>query len=136
MGAGGGHLYESSWYDGPWAVVSPADVPAFVLRVPAALGQPRGHEWATRRAGWDRWDHAKAPPRAPLPASQKGYGGNRYPSGEMQATLHDHDYPYWPRETEGRKAHQAHGMSGPRAAHASAQGHGDHHGKNGKENER
>ena len=63
--------YASAWFNGPWAVVPPQAVPAFVLRVPVRYyrvpppffrgwrpdGPPRwgehwGADWARERAGW------------------------------------------------------------------------------------
>jgi hypothetical protein len=69
--------YSSDWYNGPWGVVDPSDVPLFVLRVPvryyrsppsyfrgwASSAPPRwgdhwGPAWQQRRPGWDRWNRA------------------------------------------------------------------------------
>src|SRR5882672_10421086 len=99
----GGNWYASSWYNGPWGLVSPVYVPVFVLRIPVryyrappvyfrgwrADGPPRwgqhwGHDWERRRSGWDRWDHHSAPRSAPLPTYQRQYSGDRYPRVEQQ----------------------------------------------------
>ncbi len=142
--------YESPWFNGPWTPVAPEAVPAFVLRVPVAYyrapppwfrgwranapprwGERWGGEWEHRRAGWDRWDRSSAPRPAPLPVYQRDYVGGRYPSSGLQATLHDHNYAYWPREAGNRSAYQAHGMHG-NAGSASAHGGGGKHGERGQ----
>jgi hypothetical protein len=79
--------YASSWYNGPWGLVSPQAVPVYVLRIPVryyrnppmyfrgwqADAPPRwnehwGHDWSRQRSGWDHWDRRAAPAPAPLPA--------------------------------------------------------------------
>ena len=91
----GNDWYASGWYNGPWRMVVPMQVPVYLLRVPVryyrlpppyfhawrADRPPRwhehwGHEWAERRRGWDRWDHARVPPPAPLPSYQRRYAGD------------------------------------------------------------
>ena len=76
----GDNWYTSSWYNGPWSLVAPEYVPAYVLRVPVryyrappvyfrgwrADAPPRwgdhwGHSWAQAHQGWDRWDRRAAP---------------------------------------------------------------------------
>ena len=123
--------YASAWYNGPWALVPPQAVPAFVLRVPVryyrvpppyfhgwrAEGPPRWDEhwgagWARERSGWDRWSRDEAPRPAPLPTYQKEYAGSRYPQPKLQPVLHDRNYPYWPHDAEVRRAYLANGMRG------------------------
>jgi hypothetical protein len=110
--------YVSSWYDGPWRVVGPEYVPLFVLRVPVryyrqpptyfrgwrADAPPRweqhwGRDWERRHIGWDRWDRRAVPRPAPLPAYQRAYAGDRYPSApERQHSIRSEQYRYRPRE--------------------------------------
>ncbi len=78
--------YASYWYNGPWWLVEPVDVPLFVLRVPVRYyhaapvyfrawqadapphwGEHWGRQWEQRRRGWDRWDRSAVPAPAPLP---------------------------------------------------------------------
>lgn len=116
-----GYWYESSWYNGPWALVSPDAVPLYLLRVPvryyrapppffygwAANEPPRWHEhwgreWAEHHRNWDRWDHRRVPHAAPLPSYQQRFSGNRYPRAEEQARLRDRNYRYQPRDQAAR----------------------------------
>ncbi|MGA7180514.1 MAG: hypothetical protein WBX11_13130 [Thiobacillaceae bacterium] len=110
--------YASSWYNGPWGLVSPGDVPAFVLRVPVRYyhhppayfrgwgydapprwGEHWGHDWEQRRNGWDRWDRGAVPAPAPLPVYQRQYSGDRYPRHvEQQQDLNRQNYRYQPKE--------------------------------------
>ena len=109
--------YSSSWYDGPWDFVDPAFVPLYILRVPVRYyrrpptyfrgwdqaGPPRwgdhfGRDWEQRRSGWDRWNRAAVPARAPLPAYQREYTGGRYPRPEQQRDLQNRNYRYQPHE--------------------------------------
>ncbi len=95
--------YASSWYDGPWGIVNPVDVPEFILRIPVRYyrrppayfrgwgydapphwGEHWGRDWEQRRADWDRWDRRAAPPPAPLPDYQRRYSGDRYPRDVKQ----------------------------------------------------
>src|SRR5512138_1235625 len=90
--------YVSSWYAGPWYVVTPEQVPVFLLRVPVRYyrapppyfrpwhadapprwGERWGHDWESRRGGWDRWDRRAVPRPAPLPVYQRRFAGERYP---------------------------------------------------------
>jgi hypothetical protein len=110
----GDSWYASSWYDGPWQMTAPEDVPLFVLRVPVRYyrqppayfvgwrldAPPRweehwGRGWGERRAGWDRWDRRAAPAPAALPAYQRRYSGSAYPRAPEQQLvlrgLNDHD---------------------------------------------
>lgn len=116
--------YVSAWYNGPWDWVDPFDVPVYVLRVPVRYyrlpppyfrgwrvdAPPRwqehwGRDWQDRRSGWERRDrHAPPPPRAPLPAYQKHYSGDRYPGElERQRTIRTERYRYQPREEFTRR---------------------------------
>jgi hypothetical protein len=109
--------YASSWYNGPWGLVGPDGVPAFVLRIPVRYyrhppaawagwrfdapprwGERWGHEWEQRRSGWDRWDHRTARAPAPLPIYQREYSGNRYPQVAQQQALQREKYRYQPQE--------------------------------------
>ncbi|MFZ3323838.1 MAG: hypothetical protein WA190_15810 [Usitatibacter sp.] len=113
----GDNWYASSWYNGPWGLVDPMDVPLFVLRVPvryyrsapvyfhgwSANDSPRwgdhwGQSWEKRRSGWDQWNHNSAPAPAPLPTYQRQYSGNRYPQASQQATIQNQNYRYQPKE--------------------------------------
>jgi hypothetical protein len=135
--------YASAWFNGPWSPVSPRAVPAFLLRVPVRYyrqppaffrgwrpdASPRwdehwGPSWAQQHAGWNRWDRRSAPPPAPLPVYQKAYEGNRYPAPELQPTLHDRNYAYWPRDGNVRRAYLVQGFHGATASkHGDRQGH-------------
>ncbi len=110
--------YTSTWYNGPWYLVMPEDVPLFVLRVPVRYyrqppmyfrgwvsnapprwGQHWGHGWEQKRRGWDRWKRSSAPAPAPLPVYQRKYSGDRYPTRvEQQHTLRSKSYRYQPRD--------------------------------------
>lgn len=121
--------YASSWYNGPWALVSPEAVPVYILRVPVRYyrrppayfggwgrdapprwGEHWGHDWEQRHSGWDRWNRRAAPPPAPLPVYQRQYSGNRYPPAEQQRILHSQRYQYQPRDATVQQAYQAHGL--------------------------
>lgn len=138
--------YASTWYNGPWQAVAPQDVPVYVLRIPVRYyrqppvyfhgwsedapprwGEHWGNDWASRHAGWDRWDRHSAPAAAPLPVYQRQYSGDRYPRAiEQQQTLRVQNYHYQPREAVTRQEFQ-HGNAGtarnasPQPAAASAQ---------------
>ena len=109
--------YASSWYNGPWSLVEPAVVPAYLLRVPVRYyrrapvyfrgwrsdapphwGEHWGRDWEQRRVGWDRWNRNGAPSAAPLPSYQRQYSGNRYPQAEQQRDLHGQYYRHQPRD--------------------------------------
>lgn len=121
--------YSSSWYNGPWWLVAPEVVPVYILRVPVRYyrhpppyfrgwrsdapprwGQHWGHEWEQRRSGWDRWDRASAPARAPLPVYQRQYSGDRYPRVEQQQALHTENYRHRPRDAVVRQHYQEHAV--------------------------
>jgi hypothetical protein len=114
--------YASTWYNGPWGLVDPYDVPVYVLRVPVryyrhapvyfrgwrADAPPRwgdhwGRSWEQRRGGWDRWDRRSSPSPAPLPTYQRQYRGDRYPDASRQATVHTQNYRYQPRDNVSRQ---------------------------------
>ncbi len=113
--------YSSAWYDGPWDLVQPDLVPYFVLRVPVLYYRrpplyfrywdrrqaPRwdqhwGATWRDRHRAWDRWDRARPPVRAPLPAFQRQYSGPRYPGATEQRRLENHYYRMPPRPNQQR----------------------------------
>jgi hypothetical protein len=125
--------YQSSWYNGPWWLVYPDDVPLFILRVPVRYyrmppayfigwqfdapprwGDHWGHDWKQHRSGWDRWDRRYVPVPAPLPSYQRQYSGDRYPKQvEQQHDFHQQHYRYQPRDPVVRKQYQE--QSVPRA---------------------
>jgi hypothetical protein len=109
--------YASSWYNGPWGFVEPEAVPLYILRIPVRYyrqppvyfrgwqsnapprwGQHWGNGWEQRRRGWDRWNRSAVPARAPLPAYQRQYSGDRYPGVEQQRSLRNQSYRYQPRD--------------------------------------
>jgi hypothetical protein len=110
--------YQSSWYNGPWWLVYPEDVPLFILRVPvryyrlqptfffgwSSVSAPRwgehwGRDWEQRRNGWDEWDRKASHTPAPLPSYQRQYSGDRYPRQiEQQHELQKKSYRYEPRD--------------------------------------
>jgi hypothetical protein len=121
----GDNWYASSWYNGPWGLVDPMDVPAFVLRVPVryyrqapayfhgwrADAAPQwdthwGQSWANRRVGWDQWNRKSAPAPAPLPSYQRQYSGNRYPQPVQQAHIQNQNYRYQPKEAVAQQHFQ------------------------------
>jgi len=114
----GDNWYASDWYNGPWQMVAPFDVPLFVLRVPVRYyrhrpayfrgwrvdapprwGEHWGHDWEARRSGWDQWDRRSLPPVAPLPVYQRQYSGDRYPRAvEQRQSVRSENYRYQPHE--------------------------------------
>jgi hypothetical protein len=127
--------YASSWYNGPWGLVDPMAVPAYILQIPVGYyrhppmffrgwraegpphwGQHWGHEWEHSRGGWSRQGGRAAPAPAPLPLYQRQYQGNRYPQAQQQFQLHSQNYRYQPREPIVRQQYQQMGarrQSGP-----------------------
>ncbi len=124
----GDNWYASSWYNGPWRVVGPERVPAFVLRVPVRYyrhppaswagwrsnapprwGERWGHGWEQGRRGWDQWDRRVVHAPAPLPVYQRQYSGNRYPQVEQQQALQREKYRYQPRDPVVRQHEQRQG---------------------------
>jgi hypothetical protein len=124
--------YSSAWYDGPWDLIGPEDVPLFVLRVPVRYyrhrpsyfsgwslslaprwGEHWGHDWEQRRSGWDKWDRHSVPRAAPLPSYQSQYSGSRYPrAAEQQYSIRSTRYHYQPREAVTRQYFQQHAVPG------------------------
>lgn len=118
--------YVSSWYNGPWALMSPQMVPLFVLRIPVRYyrnppdyfrgwrsdapprwGDHWGDQWARQRSGWDRWDRRAIPAPAPLPVYQRQYSGDRYPQAlAQQQALQSRNYRYQPRDAVVRQHFQ------------------------------
>ena len=117
--------YASSWYDGPWALVSPMAVPVFLLRVPVRYyhhppayfrgwaqdmpprwGDHWGNDWQRERNGWDHWERYSAPAPAPLPSYQREYSKDRYPSYEQQRSLQSENYRYQPHDPVVRRHYQ------------------------------
>lgn len=117
--------YMSSWYDGPWDLVEPDDVPLFVLRVPvryyvappvyfhgwAVMSAPLWHvhwgpRWTRYHQGWDRWDRRVVYAPAPLPVYQRNYHGDRYPRRESQRVIRHEHYHYQPRDQVVRRHEQ------------------------------
>jgi hypothetical protein len=128
--------YASSWYNGPWGLVSPEFVPLFILRIPVryyrsppgyfrgwqADAPPRwgghwGNSWQQQRSGWDQWNRNAAPAPAPLPVYQRQYSGARYPRVEQQPILHTQNYRYQPSDPVVRQHYQEQAV--PRAMVAS-----------------
>ena len=118
--------YASSWYNGPWGMVGPSEVPLFILRVPVRYyrqppiyfrawyadspprwGEHWGNDWSHRRSGWDKWNRKSAPRPAPLPVYQRQYSGDRYPGADRQRELRSKNYRYEPRDAEVRRHYQA-----------------------------
>jgi hypothetical protein len=109
--------YASSWYNGPWALVTAEAVPLFVLRVPVRYyrrppvyfrgwrsdapprwGDHWGSDWEQRHSGWDNWNRSAVPAPAPLPVYQRRYSGSRYPRLEQQQVLQVQNYRYQPHD--------------------------------------
>ena len=118
--------YASQWYNGPWGVVDPMEVPLYVLRVPVRYyrhapayfhgwradaaprwGEHWGRGWEERHRDWDRWDRGRVPQRAPLPTYQREFRGDRYPDAHRQAEFHNDRYHYQPREEAVRQHYDA-----------------------------
>jgi hypothetical protein len=109
--------YASSWYNGPWALVSPIVVPVYILRVPVRYyrqppiyfrgwrqdapprwGDHWGNDWERQRSGWDHWNRSSVPPPAPLPTYQQQYSGRHYPPPEQQRVIANQNYHYQPHD--------------------------------------
>ena len=122
----GDQWYASQWYNGPWGLVDPMEVPLYVLRVPVRYyrhapayfrgwradapprwGEHWGRGWEDRHHGWDRWDHRGAPQRAPLPTYQREFRGDRYPDARRQVEYHNERYRYQPRDENVRQHYEA-----------------------------
>ena len=126
--------YESSWYNGPWVLVSPDAVPVVILRVPvryyrrppsyfhgwAQNAPPRwsehwGNAWTHSHPDWDHRSRTAPPTRAPLPGYQREYSGNRYPHAtQQQQQLAAQHYHYEPRDNAVRPYY--HGQQSERGA--------------------
>jgi hypothetical protein len=120
------YWYASYWYNGPWWLIEPDGVPLFILRIPVryyrhpplyfrgwrANAPPRwgehwGRDWEQHRKGWNKWKRGTAPARAPLPAYQRQYTGDRYPRQvEQQQKLRQQHYRYQPRDKAVRQHFQ------------------------------
>jgi len=117
--------YVSSWYNGPWDLVEPDDVPLFVLRVPVqyylrppvffhtwiVTAPPRWHyhwgpRWTRYHHGWDHWDRHAIPAPAPLPVYQRHYRGDSYPHREYQRVIRHEHYRYQSRDQVVRRHEQ------------------------------
>lgn len=123
---GADNWYASNWYNGPWQLIEPEDVPLPVLWVPVRYyrrppvyfsrwgadapphwGEHWGRDWEVRRRGWDRWDRRSARPAAPLPDYQRQYSGDRYPHAvEQQRAIQSENYRYHPREAVAQRQFQ------------------------------
>ncbi len=119
--------YASSWYNGPWWLVNPEEVPLFVLRIPVRYyrhppayfrgwgydapprwGDHWGNAWSQHRSGWDSWNRYAVPAPAPLPVYQQRYSGDRYPRQvQQQHTLNTQNYHYQPNDPVVRQHYQA-----------------------------
>jgi hypothetical protein len=139
--------YASSWYDGPWGMVSPMYVPVYVLRVPVRYyrrppayfyGWPRdaaprwdqyyGRQWHEERRDWDTWNHRYSPAPAPLPVYQRQYSGNKYPRVEQQPVIRGEHYHYQPSSPVARQHYEQ------ESAHADNKGGKQGHGKGHDDN--
>ncbi len=141
--------YASSWYNGPWRGVVRESVPLYVLRIPVRYyrqpppyfrgwradapprwGEHWGPEWASKHRDWDRWDHQRMPPPAPLPAYQRNYRGEHYPREvERQRDLEARNYHYRPQEARGQQHEPQSAAKGP----THGQGDGGRSAQSGKE---
>ena len=124
--------YSSAWYDGPWDLIGPEDVPLFVLRVPVRYyrhrptyfsgwslnlaprwGKHWGRDWEQRRSGWDKWDRHSVPHAAPLPTYQRRYSGNHYPrAAAQQYSIESKNYNYHAREAVTQRYLKRHAEPG------------------------
>ncbi|AND68906.1 hypothetical protein ATSB10_14520 [Dyella thiooxydans] len=125
--------YWSTWYNGPWYLVSPAYVPLFILRIPVRYyrrpppyfrgwlpsapprwGEHWGPGWERQRSGWDHWNRRSVPAPAPLPTYQRSYTGSRYPRQlEQQRSIESRNYRYQSRETVSRQILEQHRRNEP-----------------------
>lgn len=128
----GNNWYASSWYNGPWELVSPDFVPLYVLRIPVRYyrsppqyfrgwsreAPPRwndhwGNQWAQHHSGWDQWNRNAAPAPAPLPRYQSQYAGRNYPLAPQQRQLESKNYRYQPRDPFVQQRAQEHQRATP-----------------------
>ena len=145
--------YASTWYNGPWGLVSPEVVPLYVLRIPVRYyrapppyfhgwradapprwGEHWGHGWEQQRSGWDKWDRKAVPAPAPRPVYQRQYSGERYPRVEQQQQeVRSRNYRYTPRDPvvrqhyQGQAAQRAPAPQGPGQGQGQKQGQGQGH---------
>jgi hypothetical protein len=148
----GDNWYASSWYNGPWGLVSPMYVPVYVLRVPVRYyrypppyfhgwpkdapprwGRHYGKHWEQERYGWDDWDRHYAPAPAPLPVYQRQYPGDRYPRYEQQPVIRGEYYRYQPSDPVGRQRYEQEAEHSKQYSEKNS-GHGNGKGK-GKDND-
>jgi hypothetical protein len=127
--------YASSWFNGPWSLISPMAVPVYILRVPVRYyreppvyfrgwrldAAPRwdshwGEAWERQRAGWNHWNSNTVPPPAPLPSYQQPYTGKKYPSYEQQRSISNQNYHYQPRDPAVQQHYQQY-QGRPESAH-------------------
>ena len=135
----GDNWYASSWYNGPWGLVSPQVVPLYVLRVPVRYyrqppvyfrawrgdAPPRwdehwGNAWTQSHSGWNNWNRNAVPAPAPLPTYQRQYSGNTYPHAEQQQVLQSRNYRYQPQEAVVQQHYQAQQIQSPPAPGSQA----------------
>ena len=126
--------YASTWYNGPWGLVSQDAVPLYILRVPVRYyrqppayfrgwrsdAPPRwdehwGRGWAQSHSGWNQWNRGAVPAPAPVPTYQRQYSGSHYPPVQQQQMLQSQHYRYQPRDTVVQQHYQAQRMQGPPA---------------------
>ena len=146
--------YVSSWYNGPWDLVEPDDVPLYVLRVPVqyyvrppvffhtwiVTAPPRWHyhwgpRWTRYHHGWDHWDRHAIPAPAPLPVYQRYYHGDRYPHREYQRVIRREHYHYQPRDQIVRRHDQQRAAPRPQV-HAQAHNRPDSRQEQGSHRDR
>jgi hypothetical protein len=132
--------YASSWYNGPWAMVSPVVVPVYILRVPVRYyrhppryfygwredapprwGDHWGNDWQRQRSGWDQWNRNSVVVAAPLPTYQQQYSMNRYPSYEQQRTINGQNYHYQPHDPVVQQHYQQYAVPNGPASHQQGQ---------------
>jgi hypothetical protein len=132
--------YASTWYNGPWGLVSPDVVPQYILRVPVryyrqppvyfrgwrANAPPRwgehwGPQWGQHRSGWDKWNKRAMQAPAPLPVYQRYYSGQRYPGVDQQPTLRSKHYHYQPHSPIIRQHYKGYGA--PHPSNPGGKGH-------------
>ncbi|MDE2400724.1 MAG: hypothetical protein KGL90_03570 [Burkholderiales bacterium] len=136
--------YASSWYNGPWQMMGPEDVPVFVLRVPVRYyrrppvyfhgwradapprwGEHWGRDWEAGHGDWSRWDRRAAPRPAPLPIYQQHYSGERYPrEPQNQQSIRSQHYHYQPHEAVIQQHFQQQ-QSSPGGSRAESHRHDD-----------
>jgi hypothetical protein len=129
--------YASSWYNGPWHIVSPDAVPVYVLRVPvryyrqppayfrswSSNAAPRwdehwGSSWEQSHRGWNSGNRGSMPQAAPLPVYQRQYSGNRYPPPEQQQVLQAQSYRYQPKDVVVQQHYQVQQVQAAPVPHA------------------